>query len=286
MNNVLVVGANGQLGQSIKEIHNNYNYNFIFASKIDLDIVNEKDILKYVKQNNINTIINCAGYTNVDKAESEQELATNINVTAVKYLAKISNDNNIKFIHVSTDYVFDGEKNTPYIETDITNPMSIYGQTKLDGENHILKIGVKNSIIIRTSWLYSPYNNNFLKTIHRISQTNKSLNIIYDQIGTPTYALNLAKVILDIIPKIDNQTTQIYHYSNEGVSSWFDFASDIVSLLGISCAINPIHSYEYKMIATRPKYSVFSKSKIKKDFDINIPYWRDSLSQCIKVIKK
>lgn len=286
MLNVLITGSNGQLGSSIKEISSKYNYSFIFASKNELDVLKMDDVQLFIDTHNIKYIINCSGYTNVDKAEEERELADDVNHKAIIVLSKISKLNSISLIHISSDYVFDGKNYKPYEETDTTNACSIYGQTKLDGEKAMEEFNLSNSIIIRTSWLYSSYANNFLKTMIKLGNENDNLNIIYDQIGTPTYALDLAKTILDILPKIDNTSTEIYHYSNEGVASWYDFAKAIMEIQNIDCLINPIQSFEYKTIANRPYYSVLNKSKIKKDFEIEIPYWKDSLVNCLKQIDK
>lgn len=290
MNNVLITGANGQLGNEIQELSSNYNYNFFFTTKENLDITNENEILNFIENNNINTVINCAAYTAVDKAELEQELADLVNRKAVKKLAKISKEKNIKLVHISTDYVFDGKHFKPYCEEFQTNPNSVYGQTKLDGELEMLKINPYNSIIIRTSWVYSSYGNNFVKTMLKLGKDRDELGVIFDQIGTPTYAKDLAKTILDVIPKIgttpqergENKKVEIYNYSNEGVLSWYDFAKEIMRMAKLNCKINPIETFQYPTPALRPHYSLLNKSKIKKDFNITIPYWKDSLDECLK----
>jgi dTDP-4-dehydrorhamnose reductase len=282
--NILVTGSSGQLGSEIKELSSNYNYNFFFISRENLDIVNLNDIRAFIIENNINTIINCAAYTAVDKAEDEEKIANSINNIAVKNLAMLSNEFGIKLIHVSTDYVFDGTNHKPYIEDDTINPQGVYGQTKLDGEKAILEYNLKNSIIIRTSWVYSSFGNNFVKTMLRLGREKDELGVIFDQIGTPTYARDLAKAILDIVPKIKNDKTEIYHYSNEGVLSWYDFAKEIMKMAKIDCTINPIETFQYPTPASRPHYSLLNKSKIKKEFDIVIPYWKDSLVECLKVL--
>jgi len=284
MFNILVTGFNGQLGSEIKELSSNYPYNFYFTSKDDLDITNEKAIEAFILKNNITAIINCAAYTAVDKAESEIELADKINHQAIKHLAIIAKEKNIKLIHISTDYVFDGTNYKPYIEIDSTNPQSVYGQTKLDGEKALQMINPTNSIIIRTSWVYSSYGNNFVKTMLRLGRERESLGVIYDQVGTPTYAKDLAKAILDILPKINNTQTEIYNYSNEGVCSWYDFAKEIMNLAGLTCKINPIETSQYPTPAKRPHYSLLNKSKIKNDYIIDIPYWKDSLEHCLRKI--
>ena len=282
MLNVLVTGSNGQLGSEIRELSADYHYNFFFTDKDALDIANPHLINVYINKHSINIIINCAAYTAVDKAESEQELADKINHQAVRYLAQISKEKNIKLIHVSTDYVFDGKNYKPYNEDDKTNPNGVYGQTKLDGEKAMQEINPKNSIIIRTSWVYSSYGNNFVKTMLRLGKERDELGVIYDQVGTPTYARDLAKTILNILPKIKNEKVQIYNYSNEGGLSWYDFAKEIMRMAKLTCNINPIETKEYPTPAQRPHYSLLNKSKIKKEFNLTIPFWKDSLDACLK----
>ena len=284
MTNILITGSNGQLGSEIQELSSNYNYTFFFTDRDILDITNEKDIQKFIQTNNINTIINCAAYTAVDKAEDDVENADKINHLAVKNLALISKEKNINLIHISTDYVFDGENSKPYGEDDITNPNGVYAKTKRDGEEAIQEVNPKNSIIIRTSWVYSVYGNNFVKTMLRLGKEKESLGVIFDQVGTPTYARDLAKAILDILPNIKNDKVEIYNYSNEGVLSWYDFAKEIMSLAKIDCTINPIETKEYPTPAKRPHYALLNKAKIKKEFNITIPYWRDSLEQCLRLM--
>ena len=282
--NILVTGVNGQVGSEIKELSSNYDYNFLFTTSKELDITEHKKVKEFIKENNIKTIINCGAYTGVDKAEDEKELANDINHLAVKNLAILSNEFGIKLIHISTDYVFDGENFKPYTEDDITNPNGIYGQTKLDGENAMISINPLNSIIIRTSWVYSSFGNNFVKTMLRLGKEKDELGVIFDQVGTPTYARDLAKTILDILPNIKNDKTEIYNYSNKGVLSWYDFAKEIMRMAKLDCIINPIETKDYPTPAKRPHYSLLNKSKIKKDFDIIIPYWKDSLDKCLKVM--
>ena len=202
----------------------------------------------------------------------------------MKYLAQIAKDKNIKLIHVSTDYVFDGTNCKPYVESDPVNPQSVYGQTKLDGEEAMLAIDPKNSIIIRTSWVYSSFGNNFVKTMLRLGKDRDELGVIYDQVGTPTYARDLAKAILEIVTKIKNEKVEIYNYSNEGVLSWYDFAKEIMKMAKLDCKINPIETKEYPTPATRPHYSILNKSKIKEQFSITIPYWKDSLDECLRTM--
>ena len=282
MFNILVTGVNGQLGSEIKELSLNYPYTLYLTRKDDLDVTNEKAIEEFIIKNNITAIINCAAYTAVDKAESEIERADKINHQAVFYLASIAKEKKIKLIHVSTDYVFDGTNYKPYIETDSTNPQSVYGQTKLYGEQALQIINPTNSIIIRTSWVYSSYGNNFVKTMLRLGRERESLGVIYDQVGSPTYAKDLAKAILDILPKINNTKTEIYNYSNEGVCSWYDFAKEIMKMANLSCKVNLIETSQYPTPAKRPHYSLLNKLKIKNDYTIEIPYWKDSLEACLR----
>ncbi len=282
MHNILVTGSKGQLGSEIKELSKSYNYNFFFTSKNELDISNKTDLENFIFSNNINTIINCAAYTAVDKAQDDKENANIINHLAVKYLAEISKDKNIKLIHISTDYVFNGENYKPYTEEDITNPQGIYGKTKLDGENAMININPQNSIIIRTSWVYSFYGNNFVKTMLRLGKEKESLGVIFDQIGSPTYAKDLACTILDILPKINTTKVEVLNYSNEGVLSWYDFAKEIMKMAKLDCKINPIETFQYPTPAKRPHFSLLNKSKIKNMFDIEVPYWKDGLDDCLK----
>jgi dTDP-4-dehydrorhamnose reductase len=282
--NILVTGSNGQLGSELRKLSLNYNYKFYFTISKNLDISNHQKIRNFIIENNIDTIINCAAYTAVDKAEEEKELANKINHIDVKNLAMLSNEFGIKLIHISTDYIFDGKSFKPYNEEDTVNPNSIYGSSKLDGEKAILDYNLKNSIIIRTSWVYSSFGNNFVKTMIKLGKDKNELDVIFDQVGTPTYARDLAKTILDILPNIKNKKVEIYNYSNEGVLSWYDFAKEIMKMAKIDCTINPIETFQYLTPAKRPHYSLLNKSKIKKEFNITIPYWKDSLDECLKVM--
>ncbi len=281
MGKVLVTGSSGQLGSEIRELSGSFEGDFFFDS---LDITDKDALETFVKENDIDTIINCAAYTAVDKAEENEIDADRVNHQAVRYLAKISKDRDIKLIHISTDYVFDGKNYKPYIEEDITNPQSIYGKTKLAGEKALQEVAPKNSIIIRTSWVYSSFGNNFVKTMLKYGKQRDELRVVYDQIGTPTYARDLAKVIFDIVPQIKNDKPEIYHYSNEGVLSWYDFAKEIMKMACVECDVVPIESFEYPLPAPRPHYSLLNKSKIKKEFEISIPFWKDSLHNCITKI--
>ena len=284
MLNILVTGSNGQVGSEIRELSKDYSYTFFFTDRTNIDITSKDSIKDFCQTNNINTIINCAAYTAVDKAETDIENADLINRKAVKKLALVSEELNIKLIHISTDYVFDGKSFKPYYEEYQTNPQGIYGKSKLDGENEMININPKNSIIIRTSWVYSFYGNNFVKTMLRLGKEKESLGVIFDQVGTPTYARDLAKTILDILPKIENQKVEIYNYSNEGVLSWYDFAKEIMKMAKLNCKINPIETFQYPTPAKRPHFSLLNKSKIKSTFNIEIPYWKDSLDECLKIM--
>jgi len=287
---ILVTGANGQLGKSIKSLvrQNKLSHTFFFVTRNQLDLSNPVNIHNYFETHSFDLIINCAAYTAVDKAEHYQEEADMINHIAVKQIAKIAKNNNIKLIHISTDFVFDGLEYKPYFESDATSPLNIYGQTKLDGEYAILSIMKSNAIIIRTSWLYSEYGNNFVATILRLSQKSSNLNIVSDQIGTPTFARDLGIAILNIIKSekfnVPKKASEIYHYSNEGKCSWYDFAKEVVNNSGAKCAINPIKTEDYPTPAKRPKNTVMSKEKISKEFDLKIIFWKDSLKYCMKIL--
>ena len=284
MPNILVTGSNGQVGSELQKLSSAYEYTFYFTERDSLDITDKEAIEAFVKNNAIDTIINAAAYTAVDKAEEDKENADRVNHLATKYLSEVAKENSIKLIHISTDYVFDGKNYRPYVEDDTTNPNGVYGATKLAGEKAMQEINPKNSIIIRTSWVYSSFGANFVKTMLRLGKERDSLGVIFDQVGTPTYAKDLAKTILDILPKIKNSDVAIYHYSNEGVLSWYDFAKEIMRMAKINCKINAIETKEYPTLVTRPHYSLLNKVKIKNDFEITIPYWKDSLDSCLKVL--
>jgi len=284
MNNILVTGANGQLGQEIKTLSTNYTKEslFYFTAKEDLDITKLEAIELFVKEKKITVIINCAAYTAVDQAEDDIAVADLINHVASKNLGEVVKKYNLKLVHVSTDYVFDGESFLPYLAEDQTNPKSVYGKTKLDGENALRDLKLSNTIIIRTAWVYSEFGANFVKTMLRLGKEKDQLGIIYDQIGSPTYAYDLAQAILETLPKIENQEVATYHYTNEGVCSWYDFAKAIFEIKEIECAVSAIPSSAYPTKATRPHYSVLNKEKIKSEYAIEIPYWKDSLKACLK----
>ncbi|MEI6695338.1 MAG: dTDP-4-dehydrorhamnose reductase [Bacteroidota bacterium] len=285
MATILVTGSNGQLGNEIRCLSQKYpDYNFIYTDIEELNITDYQQIDQFFKINNIQYIINCAAYTAVDKAEQDTDLARYINANAVKYLSQIAKKNHSCMIHISTDYVFDGKHHKPYTEMDSICPTSSYGKTKAEGENEV-RTHAEKGIIIRTSWLYSSFGHNFIKTILKYGKERGKLNVVFDQIGTPTYAADLAKVILDILPELASKTSiETYHFSNEGVSSWYDFAKEIVALSGFECIIQPIRTEDYPLPAPRPYYSVLDKAKIKKEFNIEIPYWKDSLKKCLKII--
>jgi dTDP-4-dehydrorhamnose reductase len=283
MSNVLVTGANGQLGSELKELSSqDPNNTFVFTDVGELDICNHTAVKEFIVKNDINIIINCAAYTAVDKAEKQFELSNKINHLAVKNFASIAKEYNIKLIHISTDYVFDGTNHVPYQETDEPNPQSVYGTTKLAGENAIKTINPNNTIIIRTSWVYSNYGNNFVKTMLRLGKERNELGVIVDQIGTPTYARDLAKTILDIFPKIEHENVELFHYSNEGACSWYDLASAIFEIKGVNLKVNAIETFQYPTAAKRPSYSILNKNKIKNKFQIEIPSWKDSLIVCLQ----
>ena len=281
---VLVIGSDGQLGLEIQKISNRYNsLSFIFSTTRTLDLSRLNTISSFLDVLNPDVIINCAAYTNVDEAESEHELADIINNQAVDIISRWTSYNNKKFIHISTDYVFDGLSNIPLSEDSKTNPVNEYGSSKLKGEQVCFKNDT-NSIIIRTSWLYSSFGNNFLKTIIELMKKNSSVKVVNDQIGSPTYAYDLAKVIVQII--LNKKTESgLFHYSSEGVISWFEFAESIKELYGLDCKILGVSSIEYNTLAKRPKYSLLSKSLIKKTFNLEIPDYKQSLKKCIEIIK-
>lgn len=284
MSNILITGSTGQLGSEIKEISSQYiNYNFFFTDSVTLDITDGNKVEQFIVKNNIKIIINCAAYTAVDKAEIEFESCNQTNHLAVANFARIAKDKKIKLVHISTDYIFEGNHYKPYIETDIPNPKSVYGKTKLDGEKALIEINPSNSIIIRTSWVYSIFGNNFLTTMLRLGNEREELNVISDQVGTPTYARDLATIIIKILPQIENDDVEIFHYSNEGVCSWYDFSKAIFE--NKSLKVNSINTALYPTVAKRPFYSVLDKSKIKTKFNIEIPYWKNSLQECLNNLK-
>jgi dTDP-4-dehydrorhamnose reductase len=286
---ILVTGKNGQLGKSIhKVVANNEQTNeFVFVGREELDLSNGSNIARYFEGNVFDIIINCAAYTAVDKAEEEQYLANQVNHLAVKQLAQIAKMQQAKLIHISTDYVFDGESDKSYTETDVTNPINVYGKTKLAGEKALQEVMLTNAIIIRTSWVYSEYGNNFVKTILRLGKQRDELSIVSDQIGSPTYATDLAGVILEIIQNKSfieaSQATQIYHYSNDGEISWCEFAKEIFKLAEVDCKVNPIATAQHPTPAQRPKNTIMGKDKIIQTFNVNPIFWKDSLAKYLMI---
>ncbi|NJB72650.1 dTDP-4-dehydrorhamnose reductase [Saonia flava] len=285
MRTILVTGGNGQLGSEIQELQPFYtNYNFFFTDIAELDITDHIAVEKFVEANKINIIINCAAYTVVDNAEKDYERANAINHLSAKNFAQIAKTKKIELVHISTDYVFDGSSKKPYTEKDVPSPQSVYGRTKLDGENAILKRNPKNSVIIRTSWVYSSYGSNFVKTMLRLGKEGHELSVVGDQMGSPTYARDLAKTILEILPKIKNTGVELYHYTNEGACSWYDFAKTIFRIKGMPIKVNSIQTWQYPTPAKRPNYSVLDSSKIKNTFALDIRYWKDALEECLEKI--
>ncbi len=283
---ILVTGSYGQLGNEINSLSAKYaDWHFLFTDVDSLDITSEIALDTWFQNNKPNYIINCAAYTAVDKAESDIVTAERVNSLAPKLLAKQAKKIGARLIHVSTDYVFDGESFLPYSEEDKVNPKSVYGETKLRGEKNCFEEN-RDTIIIRTSWLYSAFGNNFVKTMLRLGKERGQLNVVFDQVGTPTYAADLAGAILAIIEisekESENFMPGIYHYSNEGVASWYDFAKAVFEISEVNCNVEPVLSDQFPTAAKRPNYSVLNKSKIKNTFGITIPYWRESLKYCIQ----
>jgi dTDP-4-dehydrorhamnose reductase len=285
---VLVTGAAGQLGLSIKSLAPRYtDMRFFYTDIQDLDITSAEATDSYILNNKIDYIINCAAYTSVDKAESDNEAAYSINAEAVRNLALAARNHSAALIHISTDYVFGTipANGLPFKEFDAVNPECVYGKTKLAGEEEARN--TENHIIIRTSWLYSAYGSNFMNTMLKLGAEKSYLDVVYDQVGTPTYALDLADVILNIIrkesPRLENPG--LYHYSNEGVCSWYDFATEIMLAAGLKCVVYPIDSVDYPTAAKRPAFSVMNKSKIRTTFKLINPHWRDAMQRCLAEIK-
>lgn len=282
--NILVTGANGQLGTSIRNASAGAADRYIFTDVNELDITDRDAVVKFVKDEDIDAIINCAAYTNVERAEDDADFAEVLNSRAVRNLADAMKSRDGVLVHVSTDYVFGGNQgNTPRAEDEPVNPTGVYGVTKLHGEEAVSESGVK-SIILRTAWLYSEYGNNFVKTMIRLTSEKPQLSVVFDQVGTPTYAGDLADAIVDIVSNRKYEGNEgIYHFSNEGVCSWFDFTKRIAEEIGTAgkCDIRPCHSDEFSSKVVRPSYSVLDKSKFKRVFNRSIPYWTDSLKECI-----
>ncbi|WP_311416161.1 dTDP-4-dehydrorhamnose reductase [Hoylesella shahii] len=278
--NILITGCNGQLGNEMQLLQAKYAQHTWFNTDVnELDITDKDAIERFVEANHIDGVVNCAAYTAVDKAESDPLLAKKLNADAPAFLAEAVGKQCGWIVQVSTDYVFDGTKHTPYVETDSPCPNSVYGQTKLEGEQAVTKL-CPNAMIIRTAWLYSEFGNNFVKTMIRLGKEREQLGVIFDQVGTPTYAHDLASVIMTAIDK--GIKPGIYHFSNEGVTSWYDFTKSIHRIAGINtCHVMPLHTAEYPTPASRPAYSVLDKTKIKEAYSINIPHWEESLAKCI-----
>ena len=285
--NILVTGANGQLGQCMRTAAAQSADNYIFTDVAELDITNPEAVEATVRDNKVDVIVNCAAYTNVEKAESDAAMAEKLNAEAVANLAHAIKANNGTLIHISTDYVFGGAAgNTPRTEAEPSNPTGVYGLTKLHGEEAIARSGCK-ALIFRTAWLYSEHGKNFVKTMLNLTATKPSLNVVFDQVGTPTYARDLAQAIYNIISNRNFAGNEgIYHFSNEGVCSWYDFTKVIAQMAGnTSCDIQPCHSDEFPSSVVRPSFSVLDKTKFKKTFGTTIPYWTDSLKKCIENLK-
>ena len=284
MNKILITGANGQIGQELVALANQFpHFQFIATNREQLDLADFQSVEDFFKQQSFDCCINCAAYTAVDKAESEQETAFLINRDAVGLLAKLCAQKGIPLIHFSTDYVYHSLQNTPFKESDATHAESVYAKSKLAGEQLALQYHA-SSMIIRTSWVYSYFGHNFVKTMLRLGRERDQLRVVFDQIGTPTYAHDIAKMVLQLLSEPSNmhQMKGIFHYSNEGVTSWYDFARAIFELSAIKCQVSPIESKDYPTPAKRPPFSLMNKEKIKRTFNIEIPHWRSSLKHCLK----
>jgi dTDP-4-dehydrorhamnose reductase len=275
---ILITGANGQMGRTLKKLLKPHSALFTDVDK--LDVSNYDSVEKTIRENAITCVVNCAGYTDVDGSETKIDIAYAVNALGARNIAIAAAKHNASVIHMSTDYVFDGNNFKPYTENDKPHPISVYGQTKLEGELFVLK-NAPNCVVLRSAWLYSEYGNNFVKSIISLARKQAEIKVIYDQIGSPTYAGDVGKIIEGLIPVVKNGVKKIYHYSDEGVCSWYGFAREIVALKNIKCEVLPIEGQDYPSSAKRPHYSVLSKAKIKKDFGIKIPYWRDSLKESI-----
>ena len=288
---ILITGAAGQLGNEFRFLaFTNTQFQFIYSDVDTLDITKLQACRNFFAKNPIQYVINCAAYTAVDKAETDIKLATRINVNGSRNLAKVCSEHNAVLIQISTDYVYHNRQNTPFVETDVVSPKSVYAKTKLAGDKAVLKYN-NTSLVLRTSWLYGSFGHNFVKTMLRLGKEKTDLNVVFDQIGTPTYARDLAKAILVIIHKIDNNEVSreyahgIWHYSNEGVTSWFDFAQAVMDFSDLKCHVHPIVSAQYPTPAARPPFSVLNKDKLKKVFGIDIPHWQSSLRECLKALE-
>lgn len=275
---LLITGANGQLGSCLKDLLGETNA--VYTDAAELDITDENAVRAFGAAHNLTGIINCAAYTNVDKAEDEPELARRINALGPENLAKLAAEKDIPLVHISTDYVFDGAANQPVAETAAPNPLGVYGKTKREGEETILKYA-KTAVILRTAWLYSPYGKNFLKTMLTLGEQKDEIRVVADQFGTPTYAPHLAEAIVRILPQIKRGAKEIYHFTDEGAASWYDFAHYILKTAGSACSVRPIATKDYPTKAVRPPFSVLDKNKIKRDFNVEISHWTKGVEECL-----
>jgi len=285
MNTILITGSHGQLGNEMQQAAARFPaFNFLYTDVEDLDICDKAALTTFVKANKVNMIVNCAAYTAVDKAEDDVALCYKINSDAVRNIGEVASENNLKVVHVSTDYVFDGTNNLPYYEDQPVCPATVYGKSKLAGEQALLET-CKQAVILRTAWLYSSFGNNFVKTMMKLGTDRDSLNVIFDQIGTPTYAADLADAILKVLSH-ETFVPGIYHFSDEGVCSWYDFTKTIHRIAGITCNVQPIETKDYPARTPRPHYSVLNKAKIKSTYGIVIPHWEESLVRCIDILQQ
>lgn len=282
---ILVTGANGQLGNEMRRVSAQTGDRYIYTDVAELDITDRAAIRRLVKAEGVETIVNCVAYTNVEKAEDDYATADLLNNRAVENLALVAKEVDATLIHVSTDYVFKGNQSVPYFEDMETDPLGVYGATKLAGERSLIATGCRY-LIFRTAWLYSAFGNNFVKTMRRLTAERDRLNVVFDQVGTPTYAADLAALIAHVIATRQLDKEGIYHYSDEGVCSWYDFAVAIRDMSGHTCAINPCHSDEFPSRVERPHFSVLDKTKVKKTFGVEVPYWRDSLAKCVEELSR
>ena len=285
MKTILITGSKGQLGNEMQQVASRYpQFNYIYTDVDELDICDKVAFDTFVKDSSVNFIVNCAAYTAVDKAEDDVELCYKINSDAVRNIGEVAASNSIKVVHVSTDYVFDGTNHIPYNENQEVSPATVYGKSKLAGELALLE-SCKDSVIIRTAWLYSSFGNNFVKTMMKLGTERDSLNVVFDQVGSPTYAADLAEAIMKVVSS-ENFVPGIYHFSDEGVCSWYDFTKTIHKIAGITCNVQPIESKDFPARTPRPHYSVLNKAKIKSTYGITIPHWVESLEKCIQILTK
>ena len=284
MDTILITGSHGQLGNEMQQAAARFPaFRFIYTDVEDLDICDKAALNAFVKANAVNVIVNCAAYTAVDKAEDDVELCYKINAEAVRNIGEVAHQNGLKVVHVSTDYVFDGTNYLPYSEDQAVSPNTVYGKSKLAGEQALMET-CEQTVILRTAWLYSSFGNNFVKTMIKLGTERDSLNVIFDQIGTPTYAADLADTILKILSH-ETFTPGMYHFSDEGVCSWYDFTKTIHRIAGITCDVRPIETKDYPARTPRPHYSVLNKAKIKATYGITIPHWEESLERCMKILQ-